>query len=132
MATINLNQRLASPGDTSTIESSGDIFVGNNRRVRQSVQSAIVATGTAASGAKELTAVHNICTSVAANNNSVIFDSSLPGDQRLVANYGASTLSVFPATGGSIDNLAAVTLNSGVAASFLAYDNDKFTKVKGA
>lgn len=79
--------------------------------------SGLVADGLTATGATQATAFPigvsiNAFSTVTASTGAVLPISSVPGDQIVIFNGGASTLTVYPPLGGTINNLA---VNTGLA-----------------
>ena len=69
--------------------------------------SATVTAGTNAQGQGALTSDYNIITTAAANPSGVTLPTATTGRRIIVVNRGANPINVYPATGGTIDALAA-------------------------
>lgn len=67
----------------------------------------LTATGSTQGTALAITADTNVVTTTAASTGVVFSGPTSPGDEFVVKNLGASTLSVYPALGESIDAIAA-------------------------
>ncbi len=82
------------------------MIASTGRMAFKSIGSGISAAGTNQAGATGLTKTFNEVTTVAASAG-VRLPTPEPGELVLVANKGANALSVYPATGGNINSLAA-------------------------
>jgi hypothetical protein len=69
--------------------------------------SATVAAGTNAQGQGALTSDYNVITVAASNPSGVTLPTATTGRRIIVVNKGANPISIYPATGGTIDALAA-------------------------
>jgi hypothetical protein len=72
---------------------------------------------------------YNIFTTVAASTGAILPSNLSASDEMWVANYGANSLSVYPPTGGKINNgsaNAAVAVAAGKNASFICIDGTNF------
>lgn len=69
--------------------------------------SAAVTAGTNAQGQGALTSDYNIITTTTANPSGVTLPTATTGRRILIINKGTNTINIYPATGGSIDALAA-------------------------
>lgn len=67
----------------------------------------LTATGSTQGTALLLAADVNVVTTTAASTGVILAAGASPGDETVVKNLGASTLSIYPATGESIDAIAA-------------------------
>lgn len=64
----------------------------------------LTATGNSQGTALALPSDFNVFTTVAASTGTIMPSNCLPGDWFTIVNHGASTLSVYPPTGGKIAN----------------------------
>lgn len=90
-----------------------------------SVSNNLTATGSTQGTALALTASLNVVTTTAASTG-VLLPPMQAGDDVLVTNLGASSLSVYPRTGGTIQGgsaNAAFAVAAGKTARFIARDN---------
>lgn len=67
----------------------------------------LTATGSTQGTALLLANDVNVVTTTAASTGVILAPNSSPGDETVVKNFGASTLSIYPAAGESIDAIAA-------------------------
>lgn len=70
------------------------------------VADSLTATGSTQGTALILSADTNVVTTTAASTGVVFTSATQPGDEIVVKNLGASSLSVYPASGESIDSVA--------------------------
>lgn len=85
--------------------------------------SAAVTAGTNAQGQGALTSDYNIITTTAANPSGVTLPTATTGRRILIINKGTNAINIYPATGGSIDALAAnasISLAVGGVMEFVA------------
>ena len=80
----------------------------------------LTATGNSQGTALALPSDFNVFTTVASSTGAIMPSNCLPGDWFTIVNHGASTLSVYPPTGGKIANGSANAAFS-VAATKTAY-----------
>ena len=67
----------------------------------------LTATGASQATALLLSSDVNVVTTAAASTGVILGAGASPGDETVVKNFGASALSIYPATGESIDAIAA-------------------------
>lgn len=90
----------------------GDLYALINEAVTlvggpaQAVGAGLTATGTNQATALSLTVALNTVTTVAANTGVVLYSAQVQGPPQVVYNGGANTLSVYPPSGGKINQLA--------------------------
>lgn len=95
----------------------------------------ITASTTQTQGQQPLTKRNNRVDTVANANDVVTLEAAAAGGEQTVANFGANTLQIFPASGDSIDlggANASTTLASGKTATFKASDATKWASIKSA
>jgi hypothetical protein len=92
---------------------------------------ALVATGSSATDALQLSAVLNIVATTAASTG-VKLPPTEAGAEVAVANDGASTLTVYPATGSTIDGAASVSIATTKRRIFKGVTATKWISVLGA
>lgn len=88
---------LATGASLTTPSLSGETFSTTNN----------VTAGTNAQGQGALTSDYNVITTTAANPSGVTLPTATAGRRIIVVNKGTNTVNIYPATGGSIDALAA-------------------------
>ena len=131
---INRNVVDRGPGNTDDSQFDGNIKLSLTKGVQLSAQRSITAAGTTTTDAFVMSAAHNEVTTTALNAG-VRFFSFLEGQTKMVFNRGASTLSVYPPTGGEINGLGTnipLTLASGLRATFHAFADTLIAGVKTA
>lgn len=107
----------------------------NAQSVVGTVTNSVTATGSSQTDAYALGSSNTVFTTVAASTGAILPAASSPGDRVFVANLGANTLSVYPPTGGAINNIAAngafsvATLKS---ASFMSRDGTSWVSTLSA
>lgn len=91
--------------------------------INGTAQDSLVATGSTQGTALALPADVNVFTTVAASTGCILPINPAPGDETIVANLGANSLSVYPQTGGTIQTgsaNAAFAVAAGKSAKFVA------------
>lgn len=108
----------------------------NAQSVVGTVTNSVTATGSSQTDAYALGASNTVFTTVAASTGAILPAASSPGDRVFVANLGANTLSVYPPTGGQVNNLTATTGAFSVAtlksASFMSRDGTSWVSTLSA
>lgn len=92
---------------------------------------ALTATGTTATDALQLSAVYNTVSTAAASTG-VKLPPTEAGATVVVNNDGANTLTVYPATGSTIDGAASVTIATTKRRIFFGVTATKWTSILGA
>jgi len=77
------------------------------KAISGTVSDQLVATGATQGTALALPSNNNIIVTTAAGTGVILPANPQPGDEYVVANLGANSLSVYPAAGGAINNIAA-------------------------
>lgn len=91
--------------------------------------------GSAQGDAAAVTAPHTLLTTVGASEGVILPSDAAEGDWYTISNEGGNNLSVYPPSGGQINNGtadAAVTVNDGTQALFVKLTGGHWTAVLGA
>ena len=91
----------------------------------------LTATGSTSSDALALTSVFNQVSTTAASTG-VMLPSTEMGEDIVVANDGANTLTVYPQSGSTIDGSASVSIAAGKRRIFFAFSNTLWISLLGA
>lgn len=108
------------------------VGVSPNQALQQvgTVTNSLTATGTTQADAYALGLTdYNIFTTVAASTGARLPSTMSAGDEMWVVNYGASTLSLYPPTGGKINNgsaNAAISITANKNANIVCIDGTNF------
>lgn len=125
MLTLSLsqtaNRTITLPDATTTVLGHDTSQIVTNKRIYEPQSLTMTATGTTQATATQLTSMQNIVTTTPINSGVILPIPAGQGLKVVVANYGANTLSVYPALGGNIDNAAVnapVFVPSGATATY--------------
>lgn len=118
---------------SSLFFANGDgLTLSGTRFLQHSQTTGITASTTQTQGQQPLTRGHNVIATCATANDTVTMPSCVAGRDLSIANNGAETLQVFPASGDSIDGGsvdASITIASGSRALFRGDDGTNWTQL---